>query len=335
MALNGGKKENNIAKAFCNQILKPTMDTDKDWRIDPDPNEEIALLFDELKKRKELAQKEYNFDLGLPRAIIRSFQVRPSIYSDVEGFWVIKESGIPVISFSSSRDRDGILLAGFFGAVSNFAETLQDELQEILLVGTRFLFQREPELGLIFALASKSIQKSQGLKLLSEIRHQFTTRYSHLFSTATDIVYTTQFKTFANLIQDKLINSGLEVYLETGVLRQQNPLLFQLAKTLLPFTDQELLILRLLEKKPDQVFSISKFLKSLNIPESRLRGGLRQLEDLELIQVLKDGRSKKYASNIRNYLFQSATDPKLHPLVDHTVKDLLDLIDERLARALQ
>ncbi|MFX0113998.1 MAG: hypothetical protein ACFFB3_05590 [Candidatus Hodarchaeota archaeon] len=320
---------------FCQQISSSTS-LHSEWDINTDPQEEIELLFNDLRIRSELVQgEEYCFDNELPRAIFRSFRVKPFMYTDISGLWIIQESGIPILSFNWRPSPDQILLAGFFGAVCSFAGSLGQDLREIVLEGTRFLVLREPKFYLIFTMAVPfSLPAPQGLALLTRVKDAFISRYHHYFSSGTDIVMTKEFTAFNNYLTDLFIKTELKVYLQTGVLRAQNPLVFQLARSILPCTDDDLKVLSTLEKSPGQVFTIQKVIRKSNLSETIARTSLRQLEELDLVKCLRDGRAKRYASNLRSFLLGAAADPNLHQLVDLAVKEFQQLIDSRLSRTL-
>jgi len=256
------------------------------------------------------------------------------MYTDIAGLWIIRDSGIPVLTFSMSQNKsDQILLAGFFGAVSSFANNLGRALQEIVLEGKRFLFHREPKLSLIFSMAIPfSMNAAQGLSLLSDVSEAFLSRYKHYFISDAEIVVTSEFMGFKNHLIDLFVQNEFEVYLKTGVLRAQNPLLFQLARNIMPCTDNDLFILRILEQNPNKVFSIQNIRQRIAMTESKIRISLRSMERLNLIRSLQDGRNKKYTSNLRNCLLGAAVDSSIHHIVNNTLDDLVDLIDERLFR---
>jgi predicted transcriptional regulator len=323
---------------FCAQVTDTSSLQHEEWD-QSDPNEEIELLFGEIKTRKGLARTaEYTFDNELPRAIFQSFRVKPFHYSDIAGLWIIQESGIPVLSFNWRPNPDQILLAGFFGAMCSFAGSLGQDLREISLEGTRFLVTRESDLCLIFAMAIPfSLPAAQGLDLLSKVKEAFISRYQHLFSSGTEILYQhqSQYAEFSRYLTDLFFQTELRVYLQTGVLRTQNPLVFQLARSILPCTDDDLVVLRILEKKPTQVLGLRKIARRAQIPEARVKMSLRQLEQIDLVKSLQDGRSKKYASNLRGFLLSAAAEPDIHHLVDLAVKEFQQLIDHRLVRAKQ
>ncbi|MFW9915117.1 MAG: hypothetical protein ACFFGZ_05855 [Candidatus Thorarchaeota archaeon] len=323
---------------FCQQLTDKSSLQREEWDH-TDPNEEIELLFGEIKTRKGLARTtEYAFDNELPRAIFQSFRVRPWMYCDIAGLWIIQESGIPVLSFNWRPSPDQVLLAGFFGAMCSFAGTLGQDLREISLEGTRFLVTREPDLYLIFAMAIPfSLPASQGLDLLSKVKEAFISRYQHLFLSGTEILYQhqSQYAEFSRYLTDLFFQTELRVYLQTGVLRTQNPLVFQLARSILPCTDEDLLVLRTLEKKPARVLGLRKIARKAQIPEAKAKTSLHQLEEIDLVKSLQVGRSKKYASNLRGFLLGAAAEPDIHHLVDLAVKEFQQLIEQRLIRARQ
>lgn len=334
-ASTGRKLDKEAMEIFCQQVSSSSSSLADEWDINTDPQEEIELLFADLEKRTELSQgKEYHYDNKLPRAIFRSFRVKPWMYSDITGLWIVQESGIPVLSFSFRPSPDHILLAGFFGAVCSFAGTLGQDLREIILEGTRFLLVREPDLALIFAMAVPfSMPASAGAALLSKVREAFISQYGHYFTSVAEIVMAIEFSSFNNYLTDLFIQTELNVFLQTGVLRSQNPLVFQLARSILPCTDENLMVLSILEKSPGHVLSVQKIKKRSRLQEAKVRASLRQLEELNLAKSLRDGRSKKYASNIRGYLLDTAADPNINQLVEMAVLEFQELIESRLSKA--
>jgi hypothetical protein len=332
---SGRKRDKEAMELFCKKVHSSSSSLTDDWDINSDPQEEIELLFADLEKRKKLSQgKKYHYDNELPRAIFRSFRVKPWMYSDISGLWIVQESGLPVLSFSFRPSPDQILLAGFFGAVCSFAGTLGQDLREIILEGTRFLLVREPDLALIFAMAIPfSMPSSAGAALLSKVREAFISQYAHYFtSVVAEIVMASEFASFNNYLTDLFIKAELSVFLQTGVLRTQNPLVFQLARSILPCTDEDLLVLSILEKSPGHVLSVQKVKKRARLQEAKVRTSLRQLEELNLAKSLRDGRSKKYASNLRGYLLDTAADPNIHQLVEMAVQEFQELIESRLSK---
>ncbi|MHA2495753.1 MAG: hypothetical protein ACXAEI_09700 [Candidatus Hodarchaeales archaeon] len=207
---------------FCQQVRNFS---DHGWNIEIEPVEEIELLFEELKIRDNLTQEKYCFDPGLPRNVLRFFNVQPGLYTDIGGIWILRESGIPFLTCNWQEDLDAILLAGFFGAVHKFAENIGYELQKIVLKGLRFFFQKS-RLNLIFVIAAPpSLSSSQALSILSKIESIFISHYSHYLTANEDIVITSEFAGFDNLLLDLLFASEFELYLKTGMLRTQSPLL--------------------------------------------------------------------------------------------------------------
>ncbi|MHA2232527.1 MAG: hypothetical protein ACXAB4_08540, partial [Candidatus Hodarchaeales archaeon] len=296
----------------------------------------IQLLFQELKTRQKLAQESYHFDEELPRTIFQSLNVQPWMYTDITGFWILRSSGVPIFSLNW-RQKDEILdhfqIASLLGAVSIFAESLGRQLHEITLEGIRVLFLQDMDQGLIFSMATpaSSMPASQGLSLLSGIRDAFVTRYSHFFTAGYSITNPENFKDFSNELIDYIFKTEFEIYLKTGVLRLENPLLFQLARKLLTCKGKEMFLLGLLEKDRNIALSVQKISKKTLMPESSIRRDLKNLEDLGLIRRFRDGRSYKYASDLRTFLFAAAADPNTRQLTDVTIAQLLQLIDDQFS----
>jgi len=295
---------------------------------------EIERLFKDLKMRDELAQIQYRFDQELPSTVLESFNARPWIYTDVGGLWVVRDSGIPVLAISYRQDQlDQFLLAGFFGAVNNFADTLGTSLQQIVLEGSRFLFLWESDYGLIFSIAiSTTTPLAYGVSLLSDIRDAFISRYHYYFVDITDIVITDEFSDFANHLTGILLQREFAVFAKTGVLRSRNPLLFQLARNIMLCNDRDLLVLRILDQKPDHVLSLQKVANDLQLTESKVRTSFNRLEKLELIRSLRDGRSKKYTTNLRAFLLNTAADSNVHRMMELALDELQKLIQRCLTR---
>lgn len=309
---------------FCQQVKNCS---DHSWNIEIEPVEEIELLFEELKTRHNLTQGKYDFDPGLPRNVLRFFNVQPWLYTDIGGIWILRESGIPLLTCNWHQNLDAILLAGFFGAVHKFAENMGHELQKIILKGLRFFFQKS-RLNLIFAIAvPPSLPASQALSLLSKMENIFISHYSHYLATNKDIVITSQFTEFDDLLLDLLFTSEFEVYLKTGVLRTKNPLLFQLAHSILPCTDEDLRVLRILEQNSDMVLSLQNIAKKAGMSETKTEASLQLLERRGLIRGLQEASNKIFTSNLRYSLLNWAVEHDFHHLMDTALQDFLQLID--------
>ncbi|MFX0116302.1 MAG: hypothetical protein ACFFB3_17260 [Candidatus Hodarchaeota archaeon] len=318
---------------FCKQITEYTSQQVDELETTGEPIEEISLLFEELKTRNKLAHENYYFDNELPRTFFQSLSVHPWLYTDITGLWILKDSGVPILSLNWRQNLDEFEIAGFFGAVSSFAKNLGHELLEIILEGIRFLFLREHVLGLIFSLAApaSSMPTSQGLSLLSEVRDAFISRYQHYFDKGNDIVITTEFADFSNHLIDLIVRVEFEIYLKTGILRAENPLLFQLARKITSCKRRDLQVLGILGKNPDIALSVQKISIKTGMPESSIRRSLQILDDLGLIRRFRDGRSYKYASDLQKFLFSVAIDPNIHRLTDITIEKLLQLIEDQIS----
>jgi predicted transcriptional regulator len=319
---------------FCQQITDYASQQVDELDTTGEPIEEMSLLFEELKMRNKLAHENYNFDTEMPRTIFQSLRVHPWLYTDITGLWILKDSGVPILSLNWRQNLDEFEIAGFFGAVSSFAKHLGHELHEIILEGIRVLFLREPTLGLIFSLAApaSSMPTSQGLSLLSEVRNAFLSRYQHYFERGGDIIITTEFADFSDHLIDLIVRVEFEIYLKTGIIRVENPLLFQLAKRIMSCKERDLQVLELLGKDYEIALSVQKISKKTAIPESAVRRSLQVLENLGLVRRFRDGRSYKYASDLQKFLYSVAADPNIHRLTGITIEKLLELIDSQIAK---
>lgn len=331
-----GEQSKEDRHLFCQQISNYASERFEESNTSNTSLEVIQLLFQELKTRLKLAHEDYHFDEELPRTIFQSLNVQPWMYTDITGFWILRSSGVPIFSLNWRQKEellDHFQIASFFGAVSIFAESLGRQLHEITLEGIRVLFLQDMDLGLIFSMATpvSSMPASQGLSLLSGIREAFVSRYRHFFTAGYSIIISENFKDFSNELIDYIIKTEFEIYLKTGVLRLENPLLFQLARKLLPCKGKELFLLGFLEKGRNTALSVQKISKKTSIPESRVRRGLQNLDDLGLIRRFQDGRSYKYASDIRTFLLAEAADPNTRQLTDVTITQLLQLIDDQFS----
>ncbi|MHA2495755.1 MAG: helix-turn-helix domain-containing protein [Candidatus Hodarchaeales archaeon] len=305
---------------FCQQISKYASQRLNERDITSDPVEEIRLLFEELRTRSDLAQEGYTFDVDLPRTIFHTLKIQPWMYTDIAGFWILRDSGIPILSLNWHQQIDHFQMTGFFGAVSSFAEALGLDLHEILLEGMRILFL------------------TQGLSILAEVRKAFVSRYQNYFlakKAKDDIIYPETFKDFSNYVIDVIVRSEFEIYLKAGVLRTENPLLFQLTRKIMSCKKNDLFVLKVLEKNKNDALSVQKISKITAMAESKVRKSLRILEELGVIRSLRDGRGKKYISDIHRFLLATAVDRNIHRLMEATIQELMQLIDNQLAKAIQ
>ncbi|MFW9915116.1 MAG: winged helix-turn-helix domain-containing protein [Candidatus Thorarchaeota archaeon] len=322
---------------FCQQITKYASQHLNVGDITADPVDEIRLLFEELRTRNNLAQEEYAFDADLPRTIFHTLKIQPWMYTDIAGLWILRDSGVPLLSLNWHQQIDLFQMTGFFGAVSSFAEALGLNLHEIILEGMRILFLRDTKLGLIFSMTvpTSSMRMSQGLSILTEVKEAFVSRYQDYFLTKKakdDIVYPETFKDFTNYVIDVIVRSEFEIYLKTGVLRTENPLLFQLTRKIMSCKKNDLLVLRILEESKNDALSVQKISKIAALTESKVRKSLRILEDLRVIRSLRDGRSKKYVSDVHRFLLAITVDRNILSLMNETTQELMQLIDNQLAK---
>ncbi|MHA2273165.1 MAG: helix-turn-helix domain-containing protein [Candidatus Hodarchaeales archaeon] len=337
---NGRDQSEEGLHPFCQQISKYASQRLNERDITSDPVEEIRLLFEELRTRSDLAQEGYTFDVDLPRTIFHTLKIQPWMYTDIAGFWILRDSGIPILSLNWHQQIDHFQMTGFFGAVSSFAEALGLDLHEILLEGMRILFLRDTEQGLIFSMTvpASSMPTSQGLSILAEVRKAFVSRYQNYFlakKAKDDIIYPETFKDFSNYVIDVIVRSEFEIYLKAGVLRTENPLLFQLTRKIMSCKKNDLFVLKVLEKNKNDALSVQKISKITAMAESKVRKSLRILEELGVIRSLRDGRGKKYISDIHRFLLATAVDRNIHRLMEATIQELMQLIDNQLAKAIQ
>ncbi len=297
----------DFSKFFNQQISKYLSKNGKGSALDH--LDELQFLFEELKNRHKLANESFNFDQKLLKTTLQTFEIQPWMFTDIAGFWIIKDSGVPVFSLNWSKGLDPYQLSGFLSAISNFADTLGHELQEIILEGIRFLFFKEPEIGLIFSMAapSASMPTSQGIDLLSEVCKEFKSRYIDRFIQPISIIREENFEEFSDYLIDIVIQMELEYYIKTGVLRVENPLIMQLGE-LFNCSSIDWKVLYFLELNSDEIFSLNKIAKNVKMPITNISESIVNLKKLNVIKEFNDGKTKKYTSNIHSKLIETVTD---------------------------